>query len=196
MLSYFQIISELQALCKARQSGTLFIKTQDNKSARFSLEEGDIVGCCYRQSKGYDALPQILAIESGTVSFNDHGPLGTEHPVLPKTAELLAMLTQKDVSRSLPSSGVRGLSSSTSAKSGSLNSKNDVIFSEMSVILTEYVGPMASVLFSGYANEKDKIMSDVVDFEQMIDDIAGQIGNPKESEEFKTRILDMVNSHI
>lgn len=196
MLSYFQIITELQGLCKAGQSGTLFIKTQDNKSARFSLEEGEIVGCCYRQTKGYDALPQILAIESGTVSFNEHGPLGTEHPALPKTAELLSMLTQKEVSGMGASSAGLGSSSGTGFKSEALNSKNDVIFSEMKTILTEYVGPMATVLFSGYANEKDKIMSDVVEFEHMIDDIAAQIGNPKESDEFKTRILDMVNSHI
>ena len=196
MHSYFEIISELKSLCSAHLSGTMFIKTQDNKSVRFTLENGEIVNCCFRQTKGYDALPMVLGIESGTFSFNEHAPLGMSLPALPDTDELLVMLASKKVTASTSSGAQQETGPAIIKRNDNLNSKNDVIFAEMKNVLTEYVGPMAGVLFSEYANEKDQIMSDLVEFEHMIDSLASQIGNPAESEEFKLRILDLVSSKL
>ena len=195
MHSYFEIISELKSLCSANLSGTMFVKTQDNKSVRFTLEGGKIVNCCFRQTKGYDALPMVLGIESGTFSFNEHAPLGMPLPALPDTDELLVMLASKKVSASAPP-GQQASESVITQGNENFNTKNDVIFAEMKTVLTEYVGPMAGVLFSEYAREKDQIMSDLVEFEHMIDKLASQIGNPVESEEFKLRILDLVSSKL
>lgn len=76
-----------------RRTGTMFITTDDQHSARIALREGVIVSLAYRTARGLEAMPFLLAVRAGTVTFQDGfvmPPSKTE--IVPPTAELLAKL--------------------------------------------------------------------------------------------------------
>ncbi|MFO1423165.1 MAG: response regulator [Candidatus Competibacteraceae bacterium] len=68
--SFFDnLMQELRRLCQEKHSGTLFITTEENHSARFVLQEGTIVGITYRTKHGSDAIPFIKSITGGHYTF-------------------------------------------------------------------------------------------------------------------------------
>src|SRR3989449_8638720 len=89
---YRQIVTELAGLCRARRTGTLFIATTDNQSARIGLREGEISSLAFRNQRGLEAIIQLRKIVAGRINFTDavmdRGPPGD----LPMTLDLLALL--------------------------------------------------------------------------------------------------------
>src|SRR5256885_2892154 len=89
---YRQIVTELAALCRAQRTGTLFIATTDNQSARIGLREGEISSLAFRNQRGFEALISLRKIVAGRIHFPhavmDPGPRGDP----PITVDLLAML--------------------------------------------------------------------------------------------------------
>ncbi len=63
------LMRELRRLCQEKHSGTLFITTEENHSARFVIRDGAIVGVAYRTKHGSDAIPLIKNIAGGTYTF-------------------------------------------------------------------------------------------------------------------------------
>src|SRR2546422_4475312 len=89
---YRQIVTELTALCRAQRTGTLFIATTDNQSARIGLREGEISSLAFRNQRGLEAIIQLRKIVAGRINFTDAlmvpGPRGD----LPMSLRLLALL--------------------------------------------------------------------------------------------------------
>ena len=68
---YRQIVTELAGLCRARRTGTLFIATTDNQSARIGLREGEISSLAFRNQRGLEALINLRKIVAGRINFTD-----------------------------------------------------------------------------------------------------------------------------
>lgn len=196
MLSYNQIIKKLEDLSRAKKSGTFFIKTQDNKSARFTLAKGQIIGGCYRMDKGYDALPSILTIESGSISFTENLALDKPDSRMPKTVDLLKMLSEREIAGIKYVMSQKSNPGPSSQNNEGLAAKSEMINDGLKSILTEYVGPMAGILCSRYNKNTNKIFSDAGLFEQMIDELSAQIDSESERVDFKSRVLNLVKNEI
>jgi hypothetical protein len=92
VLSYAQLLMQLGAMCSARRTGTMFIATADNQSARIGVNHGEIVSLMFRFQRGIDALKQIRRITAGRCNFVD-GPVQPPSPDdLPYPADLRALM--------------------------------------------------------------------------------------------------------
>ena len=95
-MSYRQMMTELGTLCAARRTGTMFIATTDNHSARIGLRQGDIVSLVFRTQRGLEALDHIRKITAGRFSFSDAVLDKAAHADLPYTSDLLALLVGEE----------------------------------------------------------------------------------------------------
>jgi CheY-like chemotaxis protein len=90
------LVRELRRLCQEKRSGTLFITTEGNHSARLVLREGVVVGVTYRTKHGPEAIPLIKNIMDGHYTFSENHVFlsyseSTAAP-LPGTPEILRLL--------------------------------------------------------------------------------------------------------
>src|ERR1700682_4033259 len=151
---YRQIVTELAPLCRARRTGTLFIATTDNQSARIGLREGEISSLAFRNQRGLEALIHLRKIVAARINFTDtvmdRGPRGD----LPMTVDLLDMLDTNDPLAVLPThfdpgpalAGATGPPPPAPPAGAQLARVQAVIEAE----LTEYLGPMAAVILRAH----------------------------------------------
>ena len=85
-------LHELRQLSRDGESGTLFIRTGDNHSARITLDEGDIVASAYTSKKGCEAMKKIKLIASCSFSFNEGLLLDRPSKDLPDTGRIFSFL--------------------------------------------------------------------------------------------------------
>src|SRR5262245_32625409 len=83
---------ELGSLCAARRTGTLFIATTDNQSARVGIRDGQIVSLVFRNRRGLEAMEHIRKIAGGRFNFSDTVVDRIAPGDLPTTANLLGLL--------------------------------------------------------------------------------------------------------
>jgi len=182
---YRQIVTELAALCRAQRTGTLFIATTDNQSARIGLREGEISSLAFRNQRGLEAIIQLRKIVAGRINFTDavmdRGPRGD----LPMTVDLLAMLGTDDFPPIVPTPPEPGPPPPASAADAQLTRAQAVIEAE----LTEYLGPMARVV----ADEHAAAAHDLTDF---IDSLARELNDPAKSAAFKLRVRERLASSV
>ena len=69
-LPFANLLDELKKYLTEKQTGTFFIASSDNTSARLGIEQGDIVFCCCRHFHGNEAVEALLEIKSGRFSFS------------------------------------------------------------------------------------------------------------------------------
>lgn len=105
--SFFdKLVRELRRLCDERQSGTLFITTEENHAARFVIKDGAIVGVTYRTKHGLGAIPFIKSIKGGTSIFSGDrlflSPAETSAAPLPAVSEVFRLLGVPPEKPSLP----------------------------------------------------------------------------------------------
>ncbi len=92
LLPYSRLMAEVAALCAAKRTGTMFIATTDNQSARIGLRQGEIVSLVFRTQRGLEALDHIRKILAGRFTFSDAVVDRAGGADLPQTADLLALL--------------------------------------------------------------------------------------------------------
>jgi hypothetical protein len=188
---YRQIVTELAALCRARRTGTLFIATTDNQSARIGLREGEISSLAFRNQRGLEALINLRKIVAGRINFTDavmdRGPRGD----LPMTVDLLAMLGTDDPpavvpppSEPAPSPSPRPASPPASSADAQLTRVQSVIEAE----LTEYLGPMAVVICREHI-ARAAAASPPHDVRQILEALAREIGDRAKEERFRQQVL-------
>jgi hypothetical protein len=86
------LIEVLNTLCEERRTGTMFIHTDTNRSARIGIEQGRIFFVAFGRYRGLDAIEHIKTMQYGKFSFAESiFNSGAEIP-LPPTGELLAQL--------------------------------------------------------------------------------------------------------
>lgn len=65
------ILTALRTRMIQKKTGTFFIATDDNASARFSLDKGRLTHCVFKRQNGQDAVRVFCAITGGRYSFSD-----------------------------------------------------------------------------------------------------------------------------
>ncbi len=182
---YRQIVTELAELCRARRTGTLFIATTDNQSARIGLREGEISSLAFRNQRGLEAIIQLRKIVAGRINFTDavmdRGPRGD----LPMTVDLLAMLgTEDPPAVVLPPPEPAPSPPPASSADAQLTRVQAVIEAE----LTEYLGPMAAVICREHI-DRATAASPPHDVHQIVEALAREIGDRAKEERFRQQVL-------
>ena len=189
---YRQIVAELSALCRARRTGTLFIATTDNQSARIGLREGEISSLVFRNQRGLEAIIHLRKIVAARINFTDtvmdRGPRGD----LPMTVDLLDMLDTNDPLALLPThsepgpalAGDTGPTPPVPPADAQLTRVHAVIEAE----LTEYLGPMAAVICREHI-ARAAAASPPHDLRQIVEALAREIGDRAKEERFRQQVL-------
>ena len=65
------ILNELKNHLEQQHTGTFFIASDTNTSARLGLKEGKIIYCCYQRFHGIEAINALCHLKSGRWSFSN-----------------------------------------------------------------------------------------------------------------------------
>ena len=173
-----ELLEELRRLCADRASGTVFIATPENRSARIVLREGRIVGLNYRAKRGMGSVQMIREMVSGRIGFTQGlaQPVGGDQD-LPATPVLLGLLEGRS-SASDASASSGGVGAGLADAGIDLAEARRIMEEE----LIEFLGPVAGFAcqeeFAGLPG--DAGLDDLVD---MIDRILREAGESQHSRE-------------
>ena len=182
-LTYRQLMIELGALCAAKRTGTMFIATTDNHSARIVLVLGEIVSLTFRAQRGMEGVDHLRKISAGRFSFSDTVMDKRAHHDLPDTADLLALLIGDDPVLPQPRP--------FSAPAVAAHAGNPQLLRARAAIeeeLTEFVGPIAPLLCRAHL-DRAAAAGPPWDWHALVDAIAREIGDPAKEARFKQQAL-------
>jgi hypothetical protein len=183
VLSYRQLMLELGALCAAKRTGTMFIATADNHSARIGVMLGEIVSLAFRAQRGMDAVDHLRKINAGRFSFTDTVMDKGAHHDLPYTADLLALLIGDDPVLPQPRP--------FSAQAVAAHAGNAQLARARATIeaeLTEFVGPIAPLLCRTHF-DRAAAAGPPWDWKALVDEVAREIGDRIKEERFRQQAL-------
>jgi len=200
-ISYGQLLSELGALCSAKRTGTLFIATTDNQSARIGLRQGEIVSLGFRTQRGLKALEQIRKITAGRFSFSDTVVDRVLSADLPDTSDLLEMLSGGDSPPPPPPPAIpaaslaatpravgpvpsRAVAPAAAPPVAQLVKAQAVIEAE----LTEFVGPIAPLLCREHV-ARAAAAGPPWDLPALVEAVSHEIGDRAKENRFKQNTL-------
>jgi len=187
-MPYGQLLTELGLLCSAKRTGTMFIATTDNQSARIGLRQGEIVSLVFRTRRGLEALDHIRKITAGRFSFSDAVVDRVVSSDLPYTADLLALLSGNDPTPpTAPLAAEPRPATSVVAQplaDPQLAKAQAVIEAE----LTEFVGPIAPLLCREHI-ARAVAAGPPWDFPAMVEAVSREIGDRVKEDRFKQKTL-------
>jgi hypothetical protein len=193
---YAELLSELGRLCAAKRTGTMFIATTDNQSARIGLREGDIVSLVFRTQRGLEAIDRIRKITAGRFTFSDTVVDRVASADLPATSDLLSLLAGNGAPPVVPAAPgpppppdaaprpVAVAAQPPAAASPELVKAQAVIEAE----LTEFVGPIAPLLCRGHI-AKAAAAGPPLDVPALVEAVAREIGDGAKEERFRQQAL-------
>ena len=91
-LSLGELAAVLRTLCQERRTGTMFLSTDTNHSARIGIERGRIFSVAFGRYRGVEAIEQIKQIQHGKFSFAESIFNNAAEVPLPPTSELLMQI--------------------------------------------------------------------------------------------------------
>ena len=191
-MSYRQLMTELGALCAAKRTGTMFLATTDNHSARIGLRQGDIVSLVFRTQRGLEALDHIRKITAGRFSFSDAVVDKGPHADLPHTSDLLALLVGEEWPLPPPDSAPPAAAAPrTAAPAAAQPVDNPQLARAQAVIeseLTEFVGPIAPLLCREHL-ARAAAAGPPWDWRELVEAVAREIGDRAKEERFIQQTL-------
>jgi len=189
-LSYDQLLTELGELCSAKRTGTMFIATTDNQSARIGLRQGEIISLVFRTQRGLAALDHIRKITAGRFSFSDAVVDRVSSADLPGTSDLLEMLSGVDAPppaatpRSVSSVPARAIAPAAAPPVAQLAKVQAVIEAE----LTEFVGPIAPLLCREHV-ARAAAAGPPWDLPALVEAVSHEIGDRAKEDRFRQQAL-------
>ena len=192
---YAELLSELGRLCAAKRTGTMFIATTDNQSARIGLRQGDIISLVFRTQRGLEAIDRIRKITAGRFTFSDTVVDRVASADLPATSDLLSLLAGNGAPSvvsaapappSPPDAAPRPVAAAPAraAASPELVRAQAVIEAE----LTEFVGPIAPLLCRGHITRAAAAGSPL-DLPALVEAVAREIGDHAKEDRFRQQTL-------
>src|SRR6266481_857931 len=190
LLPYSRLMAEVAALCAAKRTGTMFIATTDNQSARIGLRQGEIVSLVFRTQRGLEALDHIRKITAGRFTFSDAVVDRVSSADLPGTSDLLEMLSGVDAPppaatpRSVSSVPARAIAPAAAPPVGQLAKVQAVIEAE----LTEFVGPIAPLLCREHV-ARAAAAGPPLDLPALVEAVSHEIGDRAKEDRFRQQAL-------
>ncbi len=191
-LSYGQLLTELGALCSAKRTGTMFIATTDNQSARIGLRQGDIVYLVFRTQRGLEAIDHIRKITAGRFTFSDAVVDRVSSADLPETSILLGLLAGNDPAPAAPAPPVAQLHTAprtvAPARTQPAGTQLAKVQAVIEAELTEFVGPIAPLLCRDHM-ARAAAAGPPWDLPALVEAISREIGDRAKEDRFKQQAL-------
>lgn len=168
-----QLVSELQTLCQEGRTGTAYIVTDDNKMARLGLEAGEIDFILFQRKRGADALAMMPHIQAGRLRFEDGLKPSADATDLPATLDILEFLNNP-----LTKDAPQALAPQAAQSSPTLGAADRAM---IEAVLTDYIGPMASIIC-------DEQLNEVSNLESALKALAAEIQDSGQIKEFFDRV--------
>ncbi len=190
---YAELLTELRALCSARRTGTMFIATSDNQSARIVLRQGEIVSLVFRTQRGLEAVDHIRKIAAGRFTFSDAVVDRVSSADLPDTFLLLSLLAGNEPAPVIPAPPVAQPHAAprTVAPARPLPAAGPQLAKVQAVIeaeLTEFVGPIAPLLCRDHM-ARAAAAGPPWDLPALVEAISREIGDRAKEDRFKQQAL-------
>lgn len=183
ILTYNEMVLKLSDIVSGKLTGTFSLATTENHFATISLKNGRVVGATYRQLKGGPAIEKITQINGGRCNFSE-GALRSDEvdETLPSTEEIFKAL---------------GVPTADSPEESIEESEfeTDAVMALIEKEAVEYLGPMAAMICRENLDQVGHITSQA-DLFQLINGIAGEVGDTSKETEFKNKILEKLNSEL
>ena len=167
--AYPQLLEILQELIDKKETGTLFIRSESNRLATFTLQDGRAIAISFGPRKGDRAIPHIKEISSGTYRFDKESPIGTPQR-LPDTGELMNLLKSNRESTEIVNTAGTG-----SAGGSASNRSSGKFGKELKALLTDHLGPIADVIYDDTLEELGGVCSNTHQAQILIDRLATDI---------------------
>lgn len=180
---FSEIVSELKQICNRKQSGTLYITSQDNRSAQVVVEHGQIVFLYYYNKRGRDALRLMLEISHGRYRFQE-GMVPPARSADLHVGEVLHYLSaasgaiEAEIHELVPQTA-----DDPSPGTGSQAILSEEVKQRLESELALYIGPMAAII----CEECFRTAGDLIDAVEML---ASEIPDTAQVEQFKAAVLD------
>lgn len=206
-LVFRELIEVLQGLCAERRTGTLFLHTDSNRSARIGLENGRIFLIVFGKYRGMDALQEMKKMRHGKFNFAESVFNNAAELPLPHTADILAQLSWVALDgdpEALPGSGAaqappaiplppRDLTPLTPPDgalpdAGDLRVTGEPLCRLVAEKLALSIGPVATLVCEDY-RERLLAVRGAEDLKPLVMEIAAEIGGPEAAGRFLARVL-------
>lgn len=188
-----QFLTMLKHLVDRDYSGTVFVRTENNRLAIIGIREGDIVYLSYGTKRGVDAIPLMREIDGGTFritkSTNAFSPC-----VLPDTGDVLSLL---QASEQVVHQTVHELKHGTAEPNhGAADMATDMeeIGKGLCLLLGEYMGPIAQVICQEQLEELGRAPTHN-DLRSIITRLSREIDEPAEAQAFVHRAYRQFELH-
>jgi hypothetical protein len=199
---YAELLSELSRLCAARRTGTMFIATTDNQSARIGLQQGDIISLVFRTQRGLEAIDRIRNITAGRFTFSDTVVDRVASADLPTTSDLLSLLAGNGAppvvsAAPAPPAPPPDAAPRPGAPAQAQAAARPELVRVQAVIeaeLTEFVGPIAPLLCRGHISRAAAAGSPL-DLPALVEAVAREIGDRAKEDRFKQQALSRLREH-
>jgi len=199
---YAELLSELSRLCAARRTGTMFIATTDNQSARIGLQQGDIISLVFRTQRGLEAIDRIRKITAGRFTFSDTVVDRVASADLPTTSDLLSLLAGNGAppvvsATPAPPAPPPHAAPRPGAPAQAQAAASPELVRVQAVIeveLTEFVGPIAPLLCRGHIS-KAAAAGSPLDLPALVEAVAREIGDRAKEDRFKQQALARLREH-
>jgi hypothetical protein len=215
------LIDILHTLCSERRTGTMFVHTDTNRSARIGIKQGRIFFVAFGRFRGMDAIEQIKLMQYGRYSFTESVFNGGLEIPLPPTGELLTELAWSAsgdprgtygaadtfaASTSTPASPLgpgsptlpvpppvadADLSIPGAPEDRSLRVTGERLYDLVAETLALSIGPIAPMVCADY-RDRLAALSRPSEYRPLIKEIASELGRPEESKRFIARALAAV----
>jgi len=178
LITYDGFLNLIESMVERRESGTLYIRTDTNRSVSIGLLDGNIAALVAGPKRGLAAIATILQMSQGTFRRDD-SPLSFHSGDLPPTGDILTLLKK------------RPAQPTAQQPIGNSPAPGSAVYSEQAMkilceILHDYVGPAAPIICEDVTNNGTKLRSSA-DLEKAIESLAEEIDSNAETVEFVNR---------
>jgi len=156
-----EIVHAIEQHYRARSSGTLFIVTGDNRSAKIVFVDGAIVAASLRHLLGMDALWELSSLTGCKCRFAHGVKMPARAQELLDTKDILRVLGEEETTI-LPK--IPSPTASPELQGSAIGKSHDELLAILSNAAIEYLGPMAIPICREYFPFKDgpPLMPDLV----------------------------------
>lgn len=181
-ISFAEIVAELERICAAKKTGTLYITSQLNRSAQLMVDKGSIVYLYYFNKRGRDALHLMPEISSGRCRFQEGSvPALRSEPLM--TDDILRYLkAAASVDEGADVAGQSASGAGVEPSGAPRTSLSDEQKRQLEEGLALYIGPMAAIICEDH-------LTGSVDLQMAVARLAGEIPAEAQAKTFREDML-------
>jgi hypothetical protein len=168
-LSFQGFVTLIEQMTARRETGTLFVRTDSNRSVVVGIEQGEIVALTAGPKRGAAALPKIVAMSNCSLRRDD-SVISFHARDLPSTPEILRLLKQQ--------------TPTVSVATGSIDTTQ--VRELLCQLLHDYLGPVAPMVCDEVLDHGRRPFT-VEGLAAIIAELGKEIDSMEEAREFEQR---------